>query len=109
MVLDDYSRVILFWKVFTAMNVSDVQKTLDMAIAEAGTYQVIVKHKQRLLSDNGHRYISNELKEYLKGQQIDHTRGAPYHPQTQGKIEQYHRSMTNVIKLDNYCQPGDFE
>jgi putative transposase len=108
-VLDDYSRRILSWKVFTTMNASDVQETLDMTIAETGTDQVIVKHKPRLLSDNGPCYISGELKEYLNEQNMDHNRGAPYHPQTQGKIERYHRSMKNVIKLDNYYLPGDLE
>ena len=38
-------------------------------------------------------------------QDIEHTRGAPYHPMTQGKIERYHRSMKNVVKLENYCYP----
>ena len=68
-----------------------------------------MKHRPRLLSDNGPCYISGELKEYLNDQKMDHTRGAPYHPQTQGKIERYHRSMKNVIKLDNYYLPGDLE
>ena len=108
-VLDDYSRRILSWKLFTTMNAEDVQETLDMAIAETGTDQVIVKHRPRLLSDNGPCYISGELKKYLQDQKMDHTRGAPYHPQTQGKIERYHRSMKNVIKLDNYYLPGDLE
>ena len=35
---------------------------------------------------------------------MDHTRGKPYHPQTQGKIERYHRTMKNVVKLQNYYQ-----
>jgi putative transposase len=108
-VLDDYSRRILSWKLFTTMNASDVQETLDMAIAGTGTDQVIVKHRPRLLSDNGPCYISGELKDYLEDRKMDHTRGAPYHPQTQGKIERYHRSMKNVIKLDNYYLPGDLE
>jgi len=108
-VLDDYSRRILSWKLFTTMNAEDVQESLDMAIAETGTDQVIVKHRPRLLSDNGPCYVSGELKKYLKTQEMDHTRGAPYHPQTQGKIERYHRSMKNVIKLDNYYMPGDLE
>jgi len=38
-----------------------------------------------------------------------HTRGAPYHPQTQGKIERYHRTLKNVILLDNYQTPGQLE
>jgi len=33
--------------------------------------------------------------------------GRPYHPQTQGKIERYHRTMKNVIKLDNYYSPEE--
>ena len=108
-VLDDYSRCILSWKLFTTMNTSDVQETLDMAIEETGVDQVKVKHKPRLLSDNGPCYISSELKDYLKDKQMDHTRGAPYHPQTQGKIERYHRSMKNVVKLENYYLPWELE
>jgi len=91
------------------MNAEDVQETLDMTIAETGTDQVIVKHRPRLLSDTGPCYISGELKKYLKNQKMDHTRRAPYHPQTQGKIERYHRSMKNGVKLDNYYLPGDLE
>ena len=40
---------------------------------------------------------------------MDHTRGAPYHPMTQGKIERWHRTMKNVIKLENYYLPGQLE
>ena len=40
---------------------------------------------------------------------MDHTRGAPYHPMTQGKIERYHRSMKNIIKLNNYYLPSQLE
>jgi putative transposase len=38
-----------------------------------------------------------------------HTRGAPYHPQTQGKIERYHRTMKNVVKLQNYYFPEELK
>jgi len=38
---------------------------------------------------------------------MEHIRGAPYHPMTQGKIESWHRSMKNVVKLQNhYSHPG---
>jgi len=40
---------------------------------------------------------------------MSHTRGASYHPQTQGKIERYHRTMKNVIKLQNYYQKEELE
>jgi len=52
---------------------------------------------------------SGELKSWLKTQDIEHTRGAPYHPQTQGKIERYHRSMKNVVKLEHYYYPWELE
>ena len=40
---------------------------------------------------------------------MTHTRGRPYHPQTQGKIERWHRSMKNQILLENYYLPGDLK
>ena len=40
---------------------------------------------------------------------MDHTRGKPYHPQTQGKIERYHRTMKNIVKLKNYYLPWELE
>ena len=108
-VLDDYSRYIISWKLTTAMSADDVKLTLDDAIEKTGVDQVMVKHRPRLLSDNGPCYLSKELREYLDEQKIEHTRGAPYHPQTQGKIERYHRSMKNVVKLENYYYPWELE
>jgi putative transposase len=64
-------------------------------------------HKPRLLSDNGPCYISSDLAEWLDGKGMDHVRGAPYHPQTQGKIERWHQTLKNRILLENYFLPGD--
>jgi putative transposase len=108
-VLDDYSRYIVSWKLTTTMAASDVKDTLDAALAKTGIDQVKVRHRPRLLSDNGPCYISKELSEYLADHEMKHTRGQPYHPQTQGKIERYHRTMKNVVKLRNYYQPGELE
>jgi putative transposase len=105
-VLDDFSRYILAWQLCTTMTTDDVKKVLDMAIQKAGIKKVLVYHRRpRLLSDNGPCFISASLRMYLKDNRIDHTRCQPYHPQTQGKIERYHRSMKNVILLDNYYTP----
>ena len=46
---------------------------------------------------------------YLETNGFAHTRGAPYHPMTQGKIERYHRSLKNVVKLDHYYSPWELE
>ncbi len=65
-----------------------------------GLSEARVQHKPCVLSDNGPCYLSGELKSWLKQQDIEHPRGAPYHPMSQGKIERYHRSMKNVVKLE---------
>ena len=75
------------------MGAGDVKDTLDQAIALTGVTNIPVRHRPRLLSDNGPCYLSSELKAYLKDRQMGHTRGAPYHPMTQGKIERYHQIM----------------
>ncbi len=108
-VLDDYSRYILAWKLTTSMTASDVKDTLDEAISNTSVDRVQVRHRPRLLSDNGPCYLSGELRSYLEKQGMTHTRGAPYHPMTQGKIERYHRSMKNVVKLQNYYFPWELE
>jgi transposase InsO family protein len=108
-ILDDYSRFILAWRLCTTMAASDVSDTLDDALSFTGLDQVKVKHKPRLLSDNGPSYIASDLADYLDDKGMDHTRGRPYHPQTQGKIERWHRSLKNQILLENYYLPGALE
>ncbi len=108
-VMDDYSRYIISWKLFTTMSADDVTETLDMALEKTGIRSVKIKQKPRLLSDNGPCYISKKLKQYLSEHSMEHTRGAPYHPMTQGKIERYHRTMKNVILLQKYYLPWELE
>jgi len=108
-VLDDYSRYILAGTLTTTMQATDVMATLDLARAHAGVDRVCVVHRPRLLSDNGPCYVSQALGTYLTQHGLTHTRGAPYHPMTQGKIERYHRSMKNVVKLDVYYSPWELE
>jgi transposase InsO family protein len=108
-VLDDYSRYIISWKLCTTMCAGDVTDTLDLALAASGCASATVRHQPRLLSDNGPCYISTELAEYIEAQKMSHVRGAPFHPQTQGKIERWHQTMKNRILLENYFLPGDLE
>jgi putative transposase len=108
-IIDDYSRFILAWRLCTGMSADDVKQTLDDAIAFTGIGQPTVLHRPRLLSDNGPCFVSKALKQYLDEEGIDHTRGKPYHPMTQGKIERYHRSMKNILLLENYYNPSELE
>lgn len=78
-----------------------------MALEACGCDQAHVAHKPRLLSDNGASYISGELADYNKDNDMSHVRGAPYHPHTQGKIGRWHQPLKNRILLENYFLPGD--
>ena len=108
-ILDDYSRYVIAWKLCTTMKASDVTDTLNQALEASGCDQVNVIHKPRLLSDNGSSYIAEELAGFLKDKGMGHVRGAPYHPQTQGKIERWHQTLKNRVLLDNYYLPSQLE
>jgi transposase InsO family protein len=108
-VLDDFSRYILAWNLTTTMATTDVQDTLDLALEKTGVTEVQVEHRPRLLSDNGPCFVSKALAEYLEKHGMEHTRGAPYHPMTQGKIERYHRSMKSIVNLQVFTYPWELE
>lgn len=108
-ILDDYSRYILAWRLAPTMASTDVEQTLEMALQATGVRHIKVKHRPRLLSDNGPALVSKPFADYLKRYHLEHIRGAPYHPQTQGKIERYHRSMKSIVKLDLYYAPSELE
>lgn len=108
-ILDDYSRYIVAWKLCTNMKAGDVTDTLELALEASGCDSATVRHKPRLLSDNGSSYISHDLARWLGDQGMDHVRGAPNHPQTQGKIERWHQTMKNRVLLENYFLPGALE
>jgi len=68
-----------------------------------------IRHRPRLLSDNGSSYISGNLAKWFQNEGIAHVRGAPNHPQTQGKIERWHQTLKNRILLENHYLPGALE
>lgn len=104
-VLDDYSRYIIHWELCDSMKAEDVKRTVNTAIEKA---KLKSKAKPKLLSDNGSCYISNELRTYLKDDlKMKQVHGKPMHPQTQGKIERYHRTMKNVVKLNHFYHPEE--
>jgi putative transposase len=92
-VLDDFSRYIIAWKLCTTMRAEDVTDTLELALTASGCDSARVLHKPKLLSDNGPSYIASELAEWIDANGMSHVRGAPLHPQTQGKIERWHQTQ----------------
>lgn len=104
-ILDDYSRYIIHWELCDSMKAEDVNRTVNTAIEKA---RLKTKQKPKLLSDNGPCYVSNDLKTYLKEElNMKQIHGKPMHPQTQGKIERYHRTMKNVVKLNHFYHPEE--
>ncbi len=104
-VIDDYSRYIIHWKLYSTMKAEDARETIETAIEKSN-----LKSGQKpgkVLSDNGSSYIGDVFRDYLHNQGIIPVNGRPLHPQTQGKIERYHRSMKSVVKLDVYHTPEE--
>jgi transposase InsO family protein len=108
-VLDDFSRYIVAWKLCATMGADDVTDTLEIALQASGLDDVPPQRRPRLLSDNGPSYVACDLSDWLESQGMKHTRGKPYHPMTQGKIERWHLSLKSRILLENYYLPGDLE
>jgi putative transposase len=108
-VLDDFSRYVIAWKLCTTMAADDVTATLELALAASGCEQARVRHRPRLLSDNGPSYLATDLAQWLNDHRIEHIHGAPCHPQTQGKIERWHQTLKNRILLENHYLPGELE
>jgi len=106
-VIDDYSRYIVHWELCKSMEWRDVKRTVAAAVEKAGLRK---GQTPKLLSDNGPGYIARELREHLERDfGIKQIHGKPMHPQTQGKIERYHKSIKSVVKLHNYYCPSELE
>ena len=101
-IVDDVTRECLAAIPDTSISGVRVARELTTLIEQRGKPGMIV-------SDNGPSYIVGELAEYIEAQRMSHVRGAPFHPQTQGKIERWHQTLKNRVLLENYFLPGDLE
>jgi transposase InsO family protein len=106
-IMDDFSRYIVTWELCQKASSEDVKRSVDQAIKITWVSHVDIVNRPRLLSDNGSCYLSKDLGEYLASHWIGQVHGKPYHPQTQGKIERYHRSLKNIVELDKYWMPDE--
>ena len=108
-VLDDYSRFILAWRLQQDMTASSLIQVIQEAVEETGMHEVPLRDRTALLSDNGPGYLSHVFAAYLRMMGIRHIVAAPYHPQTNGMIERYHRTLKGEVKLLVYELPSALE
>jgi len=108
-VMDDYSRFILAWKLQRDMSANSLIEVVQDAVDATGMTDVSLKDRTRLLSDNGAGYISRIFRDYLKLVGIDHILSAPFHPQTNGKVERYQQSVKREVNQLPYEFPSQLE
>ena len=108
-VMDDYSRYILAWDLKRDMTADSLMDVVQRAIDATGMCQIPVKDRTSLLSDNGAGYVSRAFTDYLRLVGIKHILAAPFHPQTNGKIERYHRTLKSEINQVPCDMPSELK
>jgi putative transposase len=86
-VLDGYSRLIVHWEIREAMKEDDVECIIQRA------KEKFPDAKPRIISDNGPQFIAKDFKEFIRVSGMSHVRISPGYPQSNGKIERYHRTI----------------
>lgn len=86
-VLDGYSRVIVHWELRESMKEADVETILLRA------KESVPGVSPRVISDNGPQFIAKDFKEFIRVSGMTHVRTSPYYPQSNGKIERWHKSL----------------
>ena len=108
-VMDDYSRFILAWKLQKDMSANSLIELVQEAVDATSMTDVPVEDRTRLLSDNGAGYVSRAFRDYLQLVGIGHILAAPYHPQTNGKVERYQQSLKREVNQLPYEVPSQLE
>jgi transposase InsO family protein len=108
-VMDDFSRFILAHKLQRDMTTDSFIEVVQDAMDTTGMTEVPVADRTSLLSDNGSGYVSRAFGDYLRLVSIKHILAAPYHPQTNGKLERYHQTIKRYVNQVPYEKPSDLE
>jgi len=108
-VMDDYSRFILAWKLQKDMSANSLIEVVQEAVDATGMTDVPLEDRTKLLSDNGAGYVSRAFRDYLCLVGVGHILAAPFHPQTNGKVERYQQSLKQEVNQLPYELPSQLE
>jgi transposase InsO family protein len=86
-ILDGYSRYIVHWEIRETMTEAEVETILQRA------REKFPDAKPRIISDNGPQFIARDFKEFIRLCGMTHVKTSPYYPQSNGKIERWHRTI----------------
>ncbi len=89
-VLDGFSRYIVHWEIREAMKESDIEIILQRA------REKFPDATPRIISDNGPQFISKDFKEFIRISGMTHVKTSPYYPQSNGKLERYHKTIKSA-------------
>ena len=86
-ILDGYSRYIVNWDIRESMTEADIEIILQ------GATELYPEARPRIISDNGPQFIAKDFKEFIRISGMTHVRTSPFYPQSNGKIERWHKSL----------------
>lgn len=86
-ILDGYSRFVVHWELKESMKEQDIEIILQRALEKYPSAS------PRIISDNGPQFIAKDFKEFIRVSGMTHVRTSPYYPQSNGKLERYHKTM----------------
>ncbi|MCK5653023.1 MAG: IS3 family transposase [Gemmatimonadetes bacterium] len=99
--LDGASRSVVHWEIRESMTEADVECILERA------KELYPDARPRIISDNGPQFIAKDFKEFIRISGMTHVRISPYYPQSNGKIERWHKTMKTVAVRP--ARPGTLE
>lgn len=85
--LDGYSRAIVDWELGERMTECEIEILIQRA------RETFPQARPRIISDNGPQFIARDFKEFIRIAGMTHVRTSPYYPQSNGKLERWHRSL----------------
>jgi putative transposase len=108
-VIDDFSRRVMNSKLMLDESGFSASDAVEISLAEAKSLGHTLNRHPRLLTDNGPAFSGWVLSDYLNNRNISHIFGRPYHPQTQGKVERFNRTIKDHLFVINYHSPEEMQ